>query len=75
MEKKLTEVRKTKFKTKLKLNNYLKDDQNDDPFGYLSLEKFYTSNFTYISPTFDDYLNGNISLRRKIIVGFVCLLQ
>jgi hypothetical protein len=66
----VSERRRTKFKMKFKLNNYLTDGGNENLFGYSVIENFYDNSYSLISPSFDDYFNGNRPLKRKIVIFF-----
>jgi len=76
-----SEVTKPERRRKVKRNNYVNEnkeeinDNNDDPYGYLVMEKFFRDNYLFISPTFEDCIDGNRPLKRRIIVGLYLLLQ
>jgi len=44
------------------------NNNDDDPFGYLALIKFFNDHHIIISPSIDGYINGNRPLKRIIIV-------
>lgn len=75
MEVDVPEVHKTKTRKKLKVNNYMAKYDNDDPFGYLALERFFVANHLIISPTFDNVINGDRPWKRIIDVWYYFLLQ
>jgi len=75
MEVEVPEVSEVRTTIKLKINNFIKNNNDDDPFGYLELIKFLIDHHISISSSVDDYMNGNRPLKRKIIVYFHILIQ
>jgi len=75
MEVDVPEVRKTKTRIKLRLNNLMTKYNNDDPFGYLALEKFFDTNNLCVSSTFVGAIYGDRPLERIIYVWYYFLLQ
>ena len=63
-----------RIKTKLRLFNHLQS-YNNKIEGINILEKLMTKYFFMISKSFKDYVNGNISKRRKLIVWILITLN
>jgi len=80
MEVEVPEVREIRAGIKLKINNFI-NNNDDDPFGYLALIKFTFDHHITISSSVDDYINGNRPLKRKIfayfhiVIGWVVILR
>jgi len=70
MEVEVPEVREIRARIKLKVNNFMDNNNDDDLFGYIELIKFTTDHHIIISSSVDDYINGNRPLKRKIVVYF-----
>jgi len=72
---------KQRKKIKVKRNNFVSDNNNhnsndnigyntdnNDPFGYFALEKFFCESNLIVPQTFDGYSDGKKHLRRRIII-------
>jgi hypothetical protein len=70
-----TENNEYKNPIRVKRNNYINGDNDNDPFGYLALQKFIDEKFVFISEKIPDYPEANRPLKRKIITYFHLILD
>lgn len=67
MEPEVSKAREIRSRIKLKVNNFMYNN-DDDPFGYMKLVKFFTDHNITISPSVDGYINGYRPFKRRIII-------
>jgi hypothetical protein len=56
---------------KVKRNNYINEDNDNDPFGILALRKFIDERFIFNSAKIADYPKADRPLKRKLITHFL----
>jgi len=75
MEVEEPEAPEIRTRIKLKINNFMNNVDDDDPFGYLELEKYLIDHNLVIIPSIENSLNNKKKKKKKIITYFLVVID